>query len=73
MDTVPILISLLVTCVTAQSPDTYHCPDGWMLEESHGGCQCFLISADEAVTKEDAEVLCAFHDGAWVAELSNPG
>ena len=56
---------------TAQ--DTYHCPDGWTLEEDSSGCRCFLISGSEAVTKSDAEILCDFHDGAWVAELDHPG
>ena len=36
-------------------------------------CRCFLLSGSEAVTKADAEVLCAFHNGAWVAEIDRPG
>ena len=35
--------------------------------------RCFLLSGSEAVTKADAEVLCAFHNGAWVAEIDRPG
>ena len=35
--------------------------------------RCFLLSGSEAVTKADAEVLCAFHSGAWVAEIDRPG
>ena len=35
--------------------------------------RCFLLSGSEAVTKADAEVLCAFHSGAWVAEVDRPG
>merc|ERR1712062_822911 len=53
---------------------TYHCPDGWTLQEdSRGGCRCFLISGNEAVTRADADILCAFHDGAWVSEIDYPG
>merc|ERR1719507_1046587 len=66
-----ILLTLLVSYTLAQ--DTYHCPDGWTLEEDSSGCRCFLISGSEAVTKSDAEILCDFHDGAWVAELDHPG
>ena len=35
--------------------------------------RCFLLSGSEAVTKADAEVLCAFHNGAWVADIDRPG
>ena len=66
-----LTLSLLAACVLAQ--DSYHCPDGWTLEEDSSGCRCFLISGSEAVSKEDAEILCDFHDGAWVAELDHPG
>ena len=66
-----ISLSLLLSYTLAQ--DTYHCPDGWTLEEDSSGCRCFLISGREQVTKEDAEILCDFHDGAWVAELDHPG
>ena len=66
-----LTLSLLAASVLAQ--DSYHCPDGWTLEEDSSGCRCFLISGSEAVSKEDAEILCDFHDGAWVAELDHPG
>ena len=66
-----ISLSLLLSCTLAQ--DTYHCPDGWMLEEDSSGCRCFLISGREQVTKDDAKILCDFHEGAWVAELDHPG
>ena len=65
------IASVLISSIFPQ--DTYHCPDGWMLEEDRSGCRCFLISGDEQVTKDDADILCAFHDGAWVAELDHPG
>merc|ERR1711951_143798 len=52
--------------------DTYNCPDGWELEEDRSGCRCFLFAPGEAVTKDDANILCAFHEG-WVAELDHPG
>ena len=70
------LISLCVlACYSlAWAQDTYHCPDGWTLQEdSRGGCRCFLISGNEAVTRADADILCAFHDGAWVSEIDYPG
>merc|ERR1712244_21208 len=66
-----LLATVLLSYTLAQ--DTYHCPDGWTLEEDSSGCRCFLLSGSESVTKEDAEILCAFHDGAWVAELDHPG
>merc|ERR1712111_244387 len=55
------------------SQDTYHCPDGWLLEEDRSGCRCFYFSESEMVTRDDADVLCAAHNGAWVAELDHPG
>lgn len=66
-----VSLSLLVSYTLAQ--DTYHCPDGWTLEEDSSGCRCFLLSGSESVTKRDAEILCDFHDGAWVSELDHPG
>ena len=67
------LLTALVLVSTIIAQDTYHCPDGWLLEEDNSGCRCFLISGSEQVTKDDADILCAFHDGAWVAELDHPG
>merc|ERR1712002_550761 len=52
--------------------DTYHCPDGWMLEEDRSGCRCFWFNGAESVTRDDASLLCAAHD-SWVAELDHPG
>merc|ERR1712051_1154575 len=65
-----LLALTLVYPVLAQ--DTYHCPDGWVLEEDRSGCRCFMFSGEEMVTKDDADVLCQAHD-AWVAELDHPG
>ena len=53
--------------------DTYHCPDGWLLQEDTSGCRCFYFSAAEMVVRNDADALCAFHNGAWVAEMDSPG
>ena len=65
------LVALSLLCsVLAQ--DTYNCPDGWEKEEDRSGCRCFLISETEAVTRDDADVLCAYNS-AWVAELDHPG
>merc|ERR1711997_92715 len=60
----------LVCSVLAQ--DTYHCPDGWELEEDRSGCRCFYFEGAERVTRDDADLLCQFHE-AWVAELDHPG
>merc|ERR1711913_122876 len=66
-----LLLAAVAVCgVWAQ--DTYKCPDGWLLEEDRSGCRCFLVADGEAVTKDDANILCAFHQG-WVAELDHPG
>merc|ERR1711887_90347 len=66
-----LLLAAVVVCgVWAQ--DTYKCPDGWLLEEDRSGCRCFFMSDGESVTKDDANILCAFHEG-WVAELDHPG
>ena len=42
-------LSLLLAAAMAQ--DTYHCPDGWDLNESHGHCGCFLLAGSERVTR----------------------
>merc|ERR1712115_279707 len=60
----------LLSSVLAQ--DTYHCPDGWVLEEDRSGCRCFYFEGTERVTRDDADLLCQSHD-AWVAELDHPG
>ena len=65
------LLAVLVAGAMAQ--DTYKCPDGWDKQEDRDACRCFLLSGSEAVTKADAEVLCASHAGAWVAEIDRPG
>merc|ERR1712243_491074 len=65
-----VLAAVAVCGVWAQ--DTYHCPDGWLLEGDRSGCRCFMFSGGEAVTRDDADILCQFHD-AWVAELDHPG
>merc|ERR1719238_901499 len=65
-----LTLCLCLSAVLAQ--ETYSCPDGWEKEEDRSGCRCFLISEDEAVIRDDADVLCAAH-GSWVAELDHPG
>merc|ERR1711970_307440 len=66
-----LLLAAVAVCgVWAQ--DTYHCPDGWLLEEDRSGCRCFMFSGGESVTRDDADILCQFHE-AWVAELDHPG
>merc|ERR1711892_1233612 len=66
------LLAALVLLAGVWAQDTYKCPDGWLLEEDRSGCRCFLLSEGESVTKDDANILCAFHQ-AWVAELDHPG
>ena len=66
------LLASLVLVAGAWAQDTYNCPDGWMLEEDRSGCRCFMLSEGESVTRDDADILCAFHE-AWVAELDHPG
>merc|ERR1712071_570180 len=66
------LLAALVLVAGAWAQDTYNCPDGWMLEEDRSGCRCFMLSEGESVTRDDADILCAFHE-AWVAELDHPG
>ena len=44
-----LLALTLVYSVLAQ--DTYHCPDGWVLEEDRSGCRCFMFSGEEMVTR----------------------
>ena len=44
-----------------------------MLQEDGRACRCFLFSGYERVTRSDADVLCSFHDAAWVAEIDYPG
>ena len=34
-----LLVICLLSAVLGQ--DTYHCPDGWVLEEDRSGCRCF--------------------------------
>ena len=71
MKNIFLLATVFLSYTLAQ--DTYHCPDGWTLEEDSTGCRCFLLSGSESVSKRDAEILCDFHDGAWVSELDHPG
>eukprot|EP00091_Calanus_sinicus_P018899 TRINITY_DN447_c0_g1_i10.p1 TRINITY_DN447_c0_g1~~TRINITY_DN447_c0_g1_i10.p1 ORF type:complete len:176 (-),score=45.65 TRINITY_DN447_c0_g1_i10:51-578(-) len=66
------LLALVVLVAGAWAQDTYYCPDGWFLEEDRSGCRCFMLSGGEMVTKDDADILCAFHEG-WVGELDHPG
>merc|ERR1719282_891823 len=61
-----IILAALSGLVLAQ--DTYHCPDGWLFQEDDGRCYYF---STEAVTKNDADILCAFHEG-WLAEIDIP-
>ena len=50
-------LSLLLAAAMAQ--DTYHCPDGWELNEGMNGehCGCFLLAGSERVTREDIIII----------------
>ena len=64
------LVVLSLLCCLAQA--SFYCPDGWRLYEGRAGCSCFWLAEYELVTRDDADVLCGFHE-AWVAELDSPG
>ena len=66
-----LLVPLLVSGLAAQ--DSHHCPDGWVLQEDRDACRCFLFSGREMVTRDDADLLCDYHDRSWVAEVDYPG
>ena len=68
-----LLLTLCSLLSLGLAQDTYHCPDGWLLEEDRSGCRCFYFSESEMVTRDDADILCASHNNAWVAELDHPG
>merc|ERR1712189_100922 len=61
-----------VSCIWPEPRPGHLQVSGWMLEEDRTGCRCFMLSPGEMVTKNDADVLCALHQG-WVAELYHPG
>merc|ERR1711970_304059 len=51
------------------SQDTYTCPDGWVISDVGGVVDCILLGGfNEMVTKQDAEIICSFHD-AWLVDL----
>merc|ERR1711915_814056 len=51
------------------SQDTYSCPDGWVISDVGGVVDCILLGGfNEMVTKQDAEIICSFHD-AWLVDL----
>merc|ERR1712045_323036 len=64
-----LLALTLLSTVLAQ--ETFYCPDGWHLYDGRAGCSCFWLAEYESVTRDDADVLCSFHE-AWVAELDSP-
>ena len=65
------LLFLSLLC-SALAQDTFYCPDGWHKYDGRAGCNCFWLAEYEMVTRDDATVLCSFHD-AYVAELDGPG
>merc|ERR1712184_32472 len=54
----------------ASSVPALFCPDGWH-KYGRAGCNCFWLAEYEMVTRDDASVLCSFHQ-ASVAELDGP-
>ena len=65
-----LVLLALLSSVLAQ--DTFYCPDGWHKYDGRAGCNCFWLAEYEMVTRDDATVLCSFHE-AYVAELDGPG
>ena len=68
-----LLLSSALLVATTLAQDTYHCPDGWVLQQDEKACRCFLFSAREQVSRDDADAICNYHDGSWVAEIDYPG
>merc|ERR1711931_203098 len=65
---IAILFFGLILTVSAQ--DTHYCPDGWLVSDVGGVIGCILLSGlQEKVTKADAEILCAYHEG-WLVDLN---
>merc|ERR1711915_42261 len=66
----PKVLSLLGLSVgLTLSQDTYTCPDGWVISDVGGVVDCILLGGfNEMVTKQDAEIICSFHD-AWLVDL----
>ena len=49
--------------------DTHHCPDGWHVSDIGDEIECILLSGlEEKLTKEDAAIICAFHEG-WLVDM----
>jgi len=64
---VVVIGSLAFAAVSAQ--DTHYCPDGWVVSNVGQEIECVLLGGtNEYVTKADAEILCAAHNG-WLVDL----
>merc|ERR1712241_1518253 len=62
-----VIGSLALAAVSAQ--DTHYCPDGWVVSNVGEEIECVLLGGtNEYVTKADAEILCAAHNG-WLVDL----
>merc|ERR1712039_757450 len=60
------LVALSLLCsVLAQ--DTYHCPDGWVLEEDRSGCRCFYFEGTERVSRDNADLLFSRTMPGWLS------
>merc|ERR1712226_755497 len=63
----PLLLLALAAVASAQ--DTHHCPDGWHVSEIGDEIECILLSGlEERLTKADAAIICAFHEG-WLVDM----
>merc|ERR1711892_916928 len=65
-----VLVVFTVLAALVASQDSYHCPDDWEWQEHNGHGHCFFFSTEQ-VTKQDAEILCSFHEG-WLLEIDRP-
>ena len=49
--------------------DTHYCPDGWHISDIGDDIECILLSGlEEKLTKEDAAIICSFHEG-WLVDM----
>merc|ERR1711976_382534 len=62
-----IVAASLLALVAGQ--DTHYCPDGWQVSDVGHTIECILLGGlEEKVTKHDAEIICASHNG-WLVDM----
>merc|ERR1711890_228868 len=64
-----VIILLLLGLTGVISQDTHYCPDGWHVSNIGDTIECILLGGlEERVTKDDARVICASHEG-WLVDM----